>query len=212
MPQGFAAPTQIEDFPDWAKRIDAVQMKTGLLVPAIALLAACQQPAAVSVDKAWVRMTPVHGAPSGAYFTLKGGAKEETLTGIAAPDATRAEMHDSTDKGGISRMGDLKSLAIRPGETITFSPGNKHVMLFGLKPTVKPGTTTPLTFSFASGKKILCHRTHTFPTLDADLTLKHITQIKDAFVGQLLGMYHSRIKYPDNVVPMEPRGAGREQA
>ena len=47
---------------------------------------------------------------------------------------------------------------------------------------------------------------------DADLTLKHITQIKDAFVGQLLGMYHSRIKYPDNVVPMEPRGAGREQA
>jgi len=40
---------------------------------------------------------------------------------------------------------------------------------------------------------------------DADLTLKNIAQIKDAFVGQLLGMYHSRIKYPDNVVPMEGR-------
>jgi putative nucleotidyltransferase with HDIG domain len=45
---------------------------------------------------------------------------------------------------------------------------------------------------------------------DAELTLKNIAQIKDAFVQQLLGMYHSRIKYPDNVVPMEqPR---REQA
>ena len=44
---------------------------------------------------------------------------------------------------------------------------------------------------------------------DAELTLKNISQIKDAFVGQLLGMYHSRIKYPDNVVPMEQR---REQA
>ena len=44
---------------------------------------------------------------------------------------------------------------------------------------------------------------------DAELTLKNIAQIKDAFVGQLLGMYHSRIKYPDNVVPMEHR---REQA
>jgi putative nucleotidyltransferase with HDIG domain len=44
---------------------------------------------------------------------------------------------------------------------------------------------------------------------DAELTLKNIAQIKDAFVGQLLGMYHSRIKYPDNVVPMESR---REQA
>jgi cyclic-di-AMP phosphodiesterase PgpH len=44
---------------------------------------------------------------------------------------------------------------------------------------------------------------------DAELTLKNIAQIKDAFVGQLLGMYHSRIKYPDNVVPMDQR---REQA
>ncbi len=44
---------------------------------------------------------------------------------------------------------------------------------------------------------------------DAELTLKNIAQIKDAFVGQLLGMYHSRIKYPDNVVPIEDR---REQA
>jgi putative nucleotidyltransferase with HDIG domain len=38
---------------------------------------------------------------------------------------------------------------------------------------------------------------------DAELTLKNLAQIKDAFVQQLLGMYHSRIKYPDNVVPME---------
>ena len=40
---------------------------------------------------------------------------------------------------------------------------------------------------------------------DAELTLKNITQIKEAFVAQLLGMYHSRIKYPDNVVPIESR-------
>ena len=32
-----------------------------------------------------------------------------------------------------------------------------------------------------------------------------LAQIKDAFVGQLLGMYHSRIKYPDNVVSVEER-------
>jgi putative nucleotidyltransferase with HDIG domain len=44
---------------------------------------------------------------------------------------------------------------------------------------------------------------------DAELTLKNITQIKEAFVGQLLGMYHSRIKYPDNVLPIDQ---AREQA
>jgi putative nucleotidyltransferase with HDIG domain len=45
---------------------------------------------------------------------------------------------------------------------------------------------------------------------DADLTLKNLAQIKDAFVQQLLGMYHSRIKYPDNVVPLE--SSRREEA
>ena len=40
---------------------------------------------------------------------------------------------------------------------------------------------------------------------EAELTLRNIAQIKNAFVGQLLGMYHSRIKYPDNVVPLERR-------
>ena len=39
---------------------------------------------------------------------------------------------------------------------------------------------------------------------EADVTLRNISQIKEAFVEQLLGMYHSRIQYPDNVVPMEP--------
>jgi hypothetical protein len=38
---------------------------------------------------------------------------------------------------------------------------------------------------------------------DAELTLKNIAQIKEAFVQQLLGMYHSRIKYPEKTVPME---------
>ena len=45
---------------------------------------------------------------------------------------------------------------------------------------------------------------------DAELTLRDIAQIKEAFVGQLLGMYHTRIAYPDNVVPIDP--ASREQA
>ncbi len=38
---------------------------------------------------------------------------------------------------------------------------------------------------------------------EAELTLRNLTQIKEAFVQQLLGMYHTRIQYPDNVVPLE---------
>ena len=35
---------------------------------------------------------------------------------------------------------------------------------------------------------------------EAELTLRNLSQIKEAFVQQLLGMYHTRIQYPDNVV------------
>ncbi|MEP7040042.1 MAG: HDIG domain-containing metalloprotein [Chloroflexota bacterium] len=38
---------------------------------------------------------------------------------------------------------------------------------------------------------------------EAELTLRNLAQIKEAFVQQLLGMYHTRIQYPDNVVPLE---------
>jgi putative nucleotidyltransferase with HDIG domain len=40
---------------------------------------------------------------------------------------------------------------------------------------------------------------------DAELTLKNMSDINEAFVQQLLGMYHSRIQYPDNVLPLEQR-------
>ena len=100
-------------------------------------------------------MTPVPTAtPSGAYFTLKGGPKDETLTGVAAPAAMRAEMHESMGKGAVMTMAPVKLVAVRAGDSVPFAPGGKHVMLFGLQPAVTAGGTTPLTFTFASGRTI----------------------------------------------------------
>jgi membrane-associated HD superfamily phosphohydrolase len=43
---------------------------------------------------------------------------------------------------------------------------------------------------------------------ECDLTLRDVERIKEAFVGQLLGMYHTRIAYPQNkVVELESRRA-----
>ena len=45
---------------------------------------------------------------------------------------------------------------------------------------------------------------------ECDLTLRDVEQIREAFVGQLLGMYHTRIAYPQNkVVELESRRRGR---
>jgi membrane-associated HD superfamily phosphohydrolase len=41
---------------------------------------------------------------------------------------------------------------------------------------------------------------------ECDLTLRDLDKAKDAFVGQLLGMYHTRVAYPQNrVVELESR-------
>jgi putative nucleotidyltransferase with HDIG domain len=43
---------------------------------------------------------------------------------------------------------------------------------------------------------------------ECELTLRDLTKIREAFVGQLLGMYHTRIAYPQNkVVELESRRA-----
>ncbi len=47
---------------------------------------------------------------------------------------------------------------------------------------------------------------------ECDLTLRDIELIREAFVGQLLGMYHQRVAYPQNkVVELESRRAAGDQ-
>jgi cyclic-di-AMP phosphodiesterase PgpH len=47
---------------------------------------------------------------------------------------------------------------------------------------------------------------------ECDLTLRDIERIREAFVGQLLGMYHQRIAYPQNkVVELESRRASSDR-
>jgi hypothetical protein len=57
--------------------------------------------------------------------------------------------------------------------------------------------------------RIIDERLHDGQFDECDLTLRDIDRIKDAFVGQLLGMYHQRIAYPQNkVVELESRRSG----
>lgn len=47
---------------------------------------------------------------------------------------------------------------------------------------------------------------------ECDLTLRDIERIREAFVGQLLGMYHQRVAYPTNkVVELESRRASSDR-
>lgn len=124
-------------------------------IVAIAVLSACAPKGELKADGAWVRLPAVAGQPGAAYFTVQGGATQDTLLAVATPAAIRAELHESmAGDHGMMQMAPLKDVAVPAGGTLAFAPGGRHVMLFSIGPAVKAGQKVPLTLSFASGKAL----------------------------------------------------------
>lgn len=130
-------------------------MRVFSILAAASLVAACQQPAEIAADKAWVRLPAVPGQPGAAYFMVHGGSAADTLLAVSTPAALKAEMHESM-KGdhGMMAMAPLKDVAIPARGEVAFAPGGRHVMLYSIGPAVKPGQTIPLSLSFAGGKTL----------------------------------------------------------
>ena len=136
-----------------------------LLAISLTALTACGQQAAkdeaataapeaepgLALTGATLVLPAVKGNPAGGYFTLvNNGEKPVTLAGVSVSGAARAEMHET--KGGS--MEPLASLEIKPGETVKFERGGKHIMAFDLDAKLAPGGTGELTLTFADGDKI----------------------------------------------------------
>jgi copper(I)-binding protein len=106
----------------------------------------------VTVKDAWFRSLPA-GLPAGGYFTLhNGGRNAVTLTGAESTACGMLMLHKSEDKGGMSAMMDMPSIAIAPGGDLKFAPGGYHLMC--MQPVMKPGAAVLVTLQFADGAKL----------------------------------------------------------
>lgn len=115
----------------------------------------CTGPTQVTVDDAWVRMPAVPGRPGAAYFTIHGGPRPTTLIGVTSDLSIRSEMHESmTGGGGMAGMKPIAKVEIPAGGEVKFTPGGRHVMLFGINPRAKKDVTFLLTFTFADGSRL----------------------------------------------------------
>lgn len=93
----------------------------------------------------------VKGRPGAAYFAVtNGSAAAVTLAAVTIEGAAKAEMHE-TNGGSMAPLGVVE---IKPGETVTFARGGKHVMVFDLAETVKAGGSAEMTLTFAGGDKV----------------------------------------------------------
>ena len=128
-------------------------MRAFTLLAAVALVG-CGQPRQLSVTDAWVRLPAAAGRPAAAYFTLHGGPTDATLINVTSDVAIRSEMHETRDAGGRTTMAPLASVAVPAKADVPFAPGGRHVMLFDINPSVKPGAAMTLTFTFANAVRI----------------------------------------------------------
>ncbi|UVO49992.1 copper chaperone PCu(A)C [Sphingomonas sp. SUN019] len=125
------------------------------LALAAAALAGCAQEKQLYVSDAWVRLAAVPGRPAAGYFTIHGGPTDATLISVSTDVAIRTEMHESKmAAGGGMTMDAVRSLPIPALQTVRFAPGGKHVMLFDVNPSVKPGAAITFTYTFADALRI----------------------------------------------------------
>ncbi|HWH23026.1 MAG TPA: copper chaperone PCu(A)C [Allosphingosinicella sp.] len=102
----------------------------------------------VTVEDAWVQLPPVPGRPASAYFTLTSNNDPTKLVAVTSPRAERIELHETRAEGGVSRMRSISDTTFPSDLKLVFAPGGRHAMVFGVKGSIAPGDTIPLTFTF----------------------------------------------------------------
>jgi periplasmic copper chaperone A len=122
----------------------------GLLAIPMSCLA---QQNGITVENAWSRAAAA-GRTGVVYLTITDAGAADRLTGVASPVAARVDLHESFIDNGVSKMRDVAALPVEPGKPVMLAPGGYHIMLTGLKQTLKQGDTFPLTLSFQNSGQI----------------------------------------------------------
>jgi periplasmic copper chaperone A len=115
---------------------------------ALVLATACDRAPAVSVEDAVITLPALPGRPGAAYFALETNAPPERLVRIETDAAERIELHETMTRNGTTGMAPLASPAFDGDGRLEFAPGGRHAMLFGIRPGLKAGDRTRLTFTF----------------------------------------------------------------
>lgn len=90
------------------------------------------------------------GGVSAAYMTIRNsGSSADQLLKVEGDVANSIELHTMVDDGGVMRMRPVENIEIPAGGEATLKPGGLHVMLIGMKRSLKAGETVSLKLTFA---------------------------------------------------------------
>lgn len=130
-------------------------LRSAAAVIATLALSGCLQPQEIAIDDAWVRLPAAAGRPGSGYFTMTGGPEAATLISVRADRALRTEMHATVRRpNGAMTMVPLAGVPVAARGEVRFAPGGRHLMFYGISPSLTPGKSTILTFTLADGRRI----------------------------------------------------------
>lgn len=108
----------------------------------------------ITVTDGWLALPAVSGNPAAVYFTIANeNADQVTIRSADVLGAESAMLHETSEWSGEMDMQELFTQPVMPGETLTFEPGGKHVMAFGMGEGTEPGGETEATLTFVGGDK-----------------------------------------------------------
>ena len=99
----------------------------------------------VHIDSAWIRSSKMQ--TTAAYMQIR-STQAVTLISAHTDVADSAEIHTMSMRQGVMHMAMLGKLPIPAKKTMVLAPGGVHIMLFGLKRTLKIGEMIPLELCF----------------------------------------------------------------
>ncbi|WP_379546804.1 copper chaperone PCu(A)C [Qipengyuania sp. DSG2-2] len=108
----------------------------------------------LTIENARLVLNAVAGNPAAIYLDMSyDGERATTVRAASVEGAEKTELHETSEWERKMVMGEMGPLLLNPGDSVTFEPGGKHIMVFGLPDTVEPGQDVDVTLTVVGGDK-----------------------------------------------------------
>lgn len=108
----------------------------------------------IEVTDGWMALPAVAGNAAAVYFTIRNTNDQTwTIRGVDMIGAQSAMLHETAEWSRQEDMQELFQQPVEPGESVTFAPGGKHVMVMGPSADLAAGGTSEVTITSVRGDK-----------------------------------------------------------
>ena len=110
----------------------------------------------LEISNIWARATPGRARTAAVYITKihNAGEVSDSLINIGSHLASRNSIHKTIVNAGIAKMRQVNALEIPAGHSVSLKPGGLHIMMVGIKNSLKEGDTFPLILEFEKSGKL----------------------------------------------------------